>query len=168
MQGRVIRQAKIASVCWRKIKIVSEVPGSERSLLLWPWLVAVSSCPALAQSLCPQSKCPRSPRQLASYELPIIGDLTREGKQERGRSRDRSSSFSPRQLPPWRAPTLYCGSSSQHSSGNTAWPPDYSSPDGNSPSLLKLISGLPHLFHTLSLVSHPRDGLTWNLLSDKT
>ena len=120
--------------------------------MVGPWLVARSSRPALAQSLCPQSKCPRSPRQLAPHELPIIGDLMGEGKQERGEA-GIVLPPSPRVgLHPWRAPTLYCGSSSPHSSGNTAWPPDYSSPDGNSPPLLKLISGLPHLFHTLSLV----------------
>lgn len=79
-------------------QIVSELPSSGRSLLVGPWLVARSSRPALAQSLCPQSKCPRSPHQLASHELPIIGDLMGEGKQERGRSRDRSSSFSPRRV----------------------------------------------------------------------
>ena len=57
-------------------------------------------------------------------------------------------------LPPWWAQTLCYGSSSQHSSGSTAWPPDQRSPDGNSPSLLKLINGLLRLFHSLSLVPH--------------
>ena len=80
LQGRVTWQAKRASVHRCRIKVVSELPSAEGGLLGWPWLVALSSCPALAQSLCPQSKCPRSLHQLASHELPIIGDLTGDGQ----------------------------------------------------------------------------------------
>ena len=76
---RGAQQAKIASACWCKIDSLGTAKFRKESVGR-ALAVARSSRPALAQSLCPQSKCPRSPRQLASHELPIIGDLMGEGK----------------------------------------------------------------------------------------